>query len=71
MTKTPNFLWGLDIDSVFTNISFDKTVEICVNQLFDKNDTVEGFTDSERQQILCLVTKESYFIIKSSFYKVL
>ena len=61
VTKTLNYLWGLDIDSVFTNISLDKTIDVCVNQLFDKNDTVEGFTDSERQQIICLVTTESYF----------
>ena len=38
---------SLDVDSLFTNIPLDETIDICVNQLFEKTDTVEGFTKSE------------------------
>ena len=34
---------SLDVDSLFTNIPLDETIDICVNQLFENIDTVEGF----------------------------
>ena len=60
---------SLDIDSLFTNIPFDKTIDICINQLFENTDTVEGFTKSELKQLLCLATKESYFIFNGLLYR--
>ena len=59
----------LDADSRFTNIPLDETIDICVNQLFENTDTVEGFTKSELNQLLCLATKESYFIFNGLLYK--
>ena len=50
---------SLDVDSLFTNIPLDETIDICVNQLFVNTDTVEGFTKSELKQLLSLATKES------------
>ena len=60
---------SLDVDSLFTNIPLDKTIYICINQLFENTDTVEGFTKSELKQLLCLATKESYFIFNGLLYK--
>ena len=54
---------SLDVDSLFTNIPLDETIDICVNQLF------EGFKESELKQLLCLPTKESYFKFNSLLYK--
>ena len=59
----------LDVDSLFTNIPLDETIDICVNQLFENTDTVEGFKESELKQLLCLATKESYFIFNGLIYK--
>ena len=60
---------SLDVDSLFTNIPLDETIDICINQLFENTDTVEGFTKSELKQLLCLATKESYFIFNGLLYK--
>ena len=60
---------SLDVDSLFTNISLDETIDICINQLFENTDTAESFTISELKQLLCLATKESYFIYNSLLYK--
>ena len=60
---------GLDVDSLFTNIPLDETIDICINQLFANADTVEGFTRSELKQLLCSATRESYFIFNSLLYK--
>ena len=45
---------SLDVDSLFNNMPLDETIDICVNQLFEKNDTVEDFTKSELKVLLCL-----------------
>ena len=35
-----NFMGSLDIDSDFTIILLEKTIEICINNLFKNSDTV-------------------------------
>ena len=61
--QDPSLSMGsLDVDSLFTNIPLDETIDICINQLFENTDTVEGFTESELRHLLCLATKETYFI---------
>ena len=68
--QDPSLSMGrLDVDSLFTNIPLDETIDICINQLFQNTDTVEGFTKSELKQLLCLATKESYFIFNGLLYK--
>ena len=37
---------SLDVDSLFTNIPLDETIDICVNQLFENTDTVEDLSKS-------------------------
>ena len=60
---------SLDVDSLFTNIPLDETINICISQLFESTDTVEGFTKSELKQLLCWATEESYFIFNGLLYK--
>ena len=60
---------SLDVYSLFTIIPLDETIDICINQLFENTDTVEGFTKSELKQLLSLATKESYFIFNGLLYK--
>ena len=60
--QDPSLSMGsLDVDSLFANISLDETI--------DNTDTVEDFTNSDLKQLLCLATKESYFIFNSLLYK--
>ena len=68
--QNPSLSMGsLDVDPLFTSILLDETIDICINQLFENTDTVEGFTKSELKQLLCLATKESYFIFNGLLYK--
>ena len=60
---------NLDIDSVFSNIPLDETVDICVNQLFENTASAKFFTKSELAQLLCLATKDSFFIFNGLLYK--
>ena len=41
--QQPDFFMGsLDVNSLFTNIPLEETIEIYTNELFKKSETVEG-----------------------------
>ena len=59
----------LDVNLLFTSIPLGEFIDICVNQLFENTDTVEGFAKPEFKQLLCLATKECYVIFNDLLYK--
>ena len=59
----------LDIDSLFTNIPLEETIEICPNELFKESETVEGLSKTEFKEFLSLSTKDSHFIFDGTLYK--
>ena len=63
------FMASLDVDSLFTNIPLDETINICTEYIFNESDTVEGLNKSEFKELLSLATKESYFIFNELLYK--
>ena len=60
---------SLDVDSLFTNIHLEETIEICTNQLFKGSETVEGLNKTEFKELLSLATKDSHFIFDGALYK--
>ena len=58
------FMGSLDVDSLFTNIPLEGTIEICTNELFKESETVEGLS-----KLLSLTTKDSHFIFDGRLYK--
>ena len=36
------FMASLDVDSLFTKVPFDETIEVCINELFKSSETVSG-----------------------------
>ena len=65
-----NFYMGsLDVDSLFTNIPLEETINICTELICDQNDSIEGLNKSEFKELLSLATKESYFIFNEILYK--
>ena len=55
------FMGSLDVDSLFTNIPLEETIDICTNTLFENTEKVEGLSKIEFKELLSLATKESYF----------
>ena len=43
---------SLDKDSLFSNIHLHKTIDICINELFENTDTLEGFTKLDLKRLL-------------------
>ena len=63
------FIGSLDVDSLFTNIPLEETIDICTNTLFENMEKVEGLSKIEFKELLSLATKESYFIFNGKLYK--
>ena len=60
---------NLVIDSLFTNIPLEETIDIYPNALFENTERVEGLSKIEFKERLSLATKESYFTINGKLYK--
>ena len=50
---------SLVVDSLFTNVPLDKTIEICVTGLFKTSHRVSSLSKQQVLEILSLITKES------------
>ena len=63
------YMASLDVDSLFTNIPLEETINICVNGLFNNTDTVEGLSRRDFKELLTLAVSESYFVFNGKCYK--
>ena len=59
----------LDIDSVFTNIPLNETVDICIDKLFQNPEAlVNKIPRNDFCDLLNLAIKKSFFTFNSKFY---
>ena len=63
------FMCSSDVDSLFTNIPLERTIEICTNELFKESEAVEALSKTEYKELLSLATKNSHFIFDETLYK--
>ena len=59
----------LDVDSLFTNILFDGTIDICTNTIYIEQGIIQSIKKEKFQSLLSLATKESCFIFNEALYK--
>ena len=70
LNKNPNlFMASLDVDSLFTNVNFDETINIIIEKLFSENETVHNLIKDQFKCFLTLATKESYFLFDEELYQ--
>ena len=60
---------SLDIDSLFTNIPLEETIDIYTNLLYNNEVLTEGINKSAFKNLLSLAIQESYFIFNDVRYK--
>ena len=60
---------SLDVESLFTNIPLEETINICTNLLYNNEDVIEGINKSEFKNLRLLATQESHFIFNDVLYK--
>ena len=63
------FMASFDIDSLFTNLPLDETIEICVKKVFKRKQKFKGMTKSEFKQLLEFATKDAFFLFNGTFYE--
>ena len=54
---------SLDVDSLFTNIPLEETINICTELINDQNDSTEDLNKSEFKELLSLAIKESILFL--------
>ena len=60
---------SLDVDSLSANMPLlDKTIEICVNELFKSSQTVSGLNKQHVLEILLLSTNENVILFDQKYY---
>ena len=62
------FMASLDVDSLFTNVPLEETINICVDELFKSNGSIHGLNKKQITKMLSLTTKESIFLFDMAFY---
>ena len=53
------FMGNLDVDSLFTNIPLEETINICTNTLFENTEKVEGLSKIEFKELFCLLLQKN------------
>lgn len=64
-------LWmsSFDVDSLFTNIPLEETINICCDELFKSTPTVAGLTKPQFRSLLELTTKDSFILFNGVYYR--
>ena len=57
------YMTSFDIESPFTNIPLEETINICVDKLFENNTKVNNLTKESFRPLLELTTLDSFFIL--------
>ena len=60
---------SLDVDSLFTNIPLDETIDICVDNLYNDNENPPNIPKHDFCNLVNIATKESFFMFNNKYYK--
>ena len=56
------YMSSLDVESLFTNLPIDETIDIITNELFKNSETFNGITKDEFKDLLELSGKNAFFL---------
>ena len=63
------FMASFDIDSLFTNLPLDETIELCVRKTFKRKRKFKGLTRSEFKKLLEFATKDALILFNGKYYE--
>ena len=68
--QNPNlYMASFDVQSLFTNIPLDETINICVDMVYNKRKKVKGMLKRHFRQLLMISVKSSCFLFNDVYYK--
>ena len=59
---------SLDVESLFTNIPLEETIDNIINDLFLTTDKVHNFESEELKQLVTFAAYESFFLFGGEYY---
>ena len=59
---------SLDVDSLFTNVPLEETINICVNELFKSKSSIHGLNKKQITEMFFLTTKKLIILFDMDFY---
>ena len=62
------FMTSFDIDSLFTNLPLNETIELCIKKLFKGKKKVKGMNKEQFKTLLEFAAKGSFFLFNGKFY---
>ena len=63
-----HYMVSFDVESLFTNIPLDETINICVERLYKRKKKVKGLLKRHFKELLTLATKSSCFLFNGVYY---
>ena len=60
---------NLDVDSLFTYIPLEETIDICVHKLYNDNENPPNIPKHSFYNLLNIATKETFFMFNNKYYK--
>ena len=67
--STSLYMASFNIQSLFTNIPLDETIDICLELLFNKKRKVKGMLKKHVKELLTQAVKSSAFMFNDVYYK--
>ena len=65
--NSKSLIASLDVESLFTNIPLEETIDNIINNLFLTTDKIHNFEREELKQLLTFVAYESFFIFDGEY----
>ena len=62
------YMASFDVDSLFTNIPLDETIDVCVKKLFGRKHKFKGFSKSEFRSLLQFAVKDNLILFNGKYY---
>ena len=62
------YMTSFDVDSLFTNIPLDETINICVKKLFGRKHKFKGFSRSQFKSLLEFAVKDNLILFNGKYY---
>ena len=62
------FMVSFDVESLFTNIPLDETINICADRVYKRKKKVKGLLKRHFKQLLTYATKSSCFLFNGTYY---
>ena len=63
------YMCSLDVESLFTNLPLDETINICCNNVFRSSALVNGLDKVDFRKLLNIATKDAFFTFNGEYYE--